>query len=167
MHGADREVGAPNLGHSFTKQMRYMLATQQLPITEEIINYPNDTPHCPRVAFIISLNWRAIDAHRLLRRAGPDRGVTPPPVSSPRTPTSAVANARASTWLPHRIHLVTSRLDQGPRVHSPVGTPRDPHAIGRGRLGKQGRLAGSGATHTAGEAVDPFEGQSHSLNRID
>lgn len=76
VYGADWEAGAANLGRYFAKQMCCMLATQRLPIPQDLLHFLSGAPHCPPVAFMIYRNWRAIDAHRMLRKAGPGDGIT-------------------------------------------------------------------------------------------
>ena len=74
--GAEWQQSATNLGRYFAKQVCCMLATQRLPIPEDLITFLDGSPRCPSVAFMMFRNWRAVDAHRTLRGAGLDDGIT-------------------------------------------------------------------------------------------
>ncbi|WP_206479188.1 hypothetical protein [Kocuria sp. KRD140] len=76
VYGAEWQTGAANLGRYFAKQVGCMLATQRLPIPNDLINFLNGAPRCPSVTFVVHRNWRAIDAHRMLRTDGFGEGIT-------------------------------------------------------------------------------------------
>ncbi len=76
VYGPDWQEGAANLGRYFAKQIGCMLATQRLPIPGELIAFLDGAGRCPPVAFMLQLNWRACDAHRMLRRHGAEDGIT-------------------------------------------------------------------------------------------
>ncbi|SJN28764.1 hypothetical protein [Luteococcus japonicus] len=76
VYGTDWEQGAADLGRYFAKQMCCMLATQQLPIPDDLIAFLDGAPRCPSVAFTLCRNWRTADLHRILRRDGRPQGAT-------------------------------------------------------------------------------------------
>lgn len=76
VYGPQWQPGARDLGRYFGKQIGCMLASQRLPVPDDLIEFLNGAERCPSVCFMINLNWRAGDAHRMLRRQGSPEGIT-------------------------------------------------------------------------------------------
>jgi hypothetical protein len=53
-----------------------MLAGQDLAVPGDLVDFLNGSERCPSVCFMIYLNWRGLDAHRMMRRHGFDDGLT-------------------------------------------------------------------------------------------
>lgn len=76
VYGSEWEEAAGNLGRYFGKQVACMLASQRLPIPNDLIEFLDGAGDCPSVAFRIFRNWRAGNAHRMMLRDGLHDGIT-------------------------------------------------------------------------------------------
>jgi hypothetical protein len=76
VYGEEWEEGARDLARYFAKQFGCMLAGQDLDVPQDVVDFVNGADRCPSVAFMIYLNWRGIDGHRMMRRHGWDEGLT-------------------------------------------------------------------------------------------
>lgn len=70
VYGSDWRDRARNLARYFGKQLGCMLATYQLPVPQELIEFLNGSERCPSVCFMLYINPRATDAHEQMRRDG-------------------------------------------------------------------------------------------------
>ena len=76
VYGDTWQEDAMHLGRYFGKQVGCMLATQRLPIPDELLDFLNGAPSCPSVGFSLSRNWKAVNMHRRLVREGVPEGLT-------------------------------------------------------------------------------------------
>lgn len=75
VYGDDWERGAADLARYFAKQVCCMLATQRLPIPDDLIAFLDGAPRCPSVAFAIYRDWRKGDMHKIMCRDGFEDGI--------------------------------------------------------------------------------------------
>ncbi len=76
VYGSDWRERARNLARYFGKQLGCMLATHQLPVPEELIEFLNGSERCPSVCFMLYTNPRAVEAHEEMRRDGFEDGLS-------------------------------------------------------------------------------------------
>lgn len=76
IYGPQWQKGALELARYVGKQIGCMLATQQLPVPDDLVDFLNGAERCPSVCFMINLNWRGGDAHRMFLRHGFSDGLT-------------------------------------------------------------------------------------------
>lgn len=74
--GATWEKQSADLARYFGKQLGCMLASQRLPVPSDLIEFLNGADRCPSVWFALMINWRAADAHRIMRRSGLEDGLS-------------------------------------------------------------------------------------------
>ncbi|ALO67662.1 hypothetical protein AS189_15725 [Arthrobacter alpinus] len=75
VYGLDWKEQARNLARYFGKQLGCMLATQELQIPEELIEFLDGFERCPSVCFMLYVNPRAVEAHEMMRRDGFEDGL--------------------------------------------------------------------------------------------
>jgi hypothetical protein len=75
VYGDDWQVGARNLARYFGKQIGCLLATQRLPVPQDLIDFLDGADRCPSVCFMLYINWRGADAHKMMRRHGFEDGL--------------------------------------------------------------------------------------------
>jgi len=77
VYGVARQEGARDLArYYFGKQIGCMLATQPLPVPEDLIGFLDGGVRCPSICFSVAISWRGGDAHRVMRRHGFDDGMS-------------------------------------------------------------------------------------------
>lgn len=67
---------ARNLARYFGKQLGCMLASHQLPVPKELIEFLDGSERCPSVHFLLCVNPRAAEAHRTMRKERPEDGLS-------------------------------------------------------------------------------------------
>lgn len=67
---------ARNLARYFGKQLGCMLATYQLQVPKELIDFLNGGDHCPSTWFSMFINPRAVEGHAKMRGDGFEYGLT-------------------------------------------------------------------------------------------
>ncbi|HEY9291704.1 MAG TPA: hypothetical protein VIP98_10540 [Microlunatus sp.] len=70
IYGADWRRGSADLARYFGKQFGCMLASQRLPIPRDLIPFLDGAERCPSWCFMVAINWRGGDCHRMMRRHG-------------------------------------------------------------------------------------------------
>jgi len=70
VYGSDWKDRARNLARYFGKQLGCMLATYQLPVPKELIEFLNGSERCPSVCFMLFINPRAVEAHEEMLNDG-------------------------------------------------------------------------------------------------
>lgn len=76
VYGVAWQEGAANLARYFAKQIGCMLATQRLPVPEDLIRFLDGEARCPSTCFSVAINCRVADAHKVMRRHGFDDGMS-------------------------------------------------------------------------------------------
>lgn len=76
VYGAAWNAPARNLARYFGKQLGCMLASYQLPVPNELIDFLDGAERCPSVAFMLFVNPRAVGAHRVMRKERPEDGLS-------------------------------------------------------------------------------------------
>ncbi len=76
VYGSDWQERARNLARYFGKQLGCMLATQQLRVPDELIEFLNGSERCPSVLFMLQINPRAVEAHEKMRSDGFETGLS-------------------------------------------------------------------------------------------
>lgn len=76
VYGLAWQEGARDLARYFGKQIGCMLATQRLPVPQELIGFLDGAARCPSVRFSVAINWRGGDAHKVMRRHGFENGMS-------------------------------------------------------------------------------------------
>ncbi|MBS5237545.1 MAG: hypothetical protein KHY75_12855 [Enterococcus faecium] len=69
VYGRDWQQGAANLARYFAKQFGCMMATEDLPVPQDIINFANGDLRCPSAQFAIWRDHRIIKAHKTFRKS--------------------------------------------------------------------------------------------------
>lgn len=67
VYGDDWAREARNLARYFAKQMGCMLASQRLPVPQELITFLDGEERSPSTCFMLYINHRGVDAHNLMR----------------------------------------------------------------------------------------------------
>jgi len=70
VYGPDWRDRARNLARYFGKQLGCMLATYQLRVPQDLIEFLNGSERCPSVCFMLYINPRAVEAHEKMRKDG-------------------------------------------------------------------------------------------------
>lgn len=76
VYGSDWQEQARNLARYFGKQLVCMLATQQLRVPDELIEFLNGPERCPSVRFMLWNNPRAVEVHEEMRSDGFETGLS-------------------------------------------------------------------------------------------
>jgi hypothetical protein len=76
MYGKEHKENSRNLARYFAKQMGCMLATQQLPVPQELIDFLNGAKGCPATCFRIFIDPAIGDVHNELRKDGIEDGLS-------------------------------------------------------------------------------------------
>lgn len=74
--GADWERDAGDLARYFGKQLGCMLESYRLPVPPDLIAFLDGAPECPSVQFGFVRNWRAVYAHKLMRKDRENDGLS-------------------------------------------------------------------------------------------
>jgi hypothetical protein len=70
VYGDAWEREARNLARYFAKQMGCMLASQQLPVPQELVAFLDGEERCPSTCFMLYTNHRGVDTHNMMRSNG-------------------------------------------------------------------------------------------------
>lgn len=70
VYGSDWRDRARDLARYFGKQLGCMLATYQLQVPQELIEFLNGSERCPSVCFMLFINPRAVEAHEKMSKEG-------------------------------------------------------------------------------------------------
>lgn len=70
VYGELWQKGARDLARYFAKQFGCMLAGQDLHVPQDLIDFLSGADRCPSICFMVYLNWRGIDGHKMMRRHG-------------------------------------------------------------------------------------------------
>lgn len=76
VYGTAWQEAARDLARYFGKQIGCMLATQHLPVPQDLIGFLDGRARCPSVRFSLAINWRVGEAHKVMRRHGSADGMT-------------------------------------------------------------------------------------------
>lgn len=74
--GSDWQEGAQNLARYFGKQLGCLMATYQLQVPKELIDFLNGADRCPPTGFRLFINPRAVDAHAKMCDDGFEYGLS-------------------------------------------------------------------------------------------
>lgn len=76
IYGSDWRERTRNLARYFGKQLGCMLATHQLQVPEELIEFLNGSERCPSVCFMLYINPLAVEMHEEMRSDGFENGLS-------------------------------------------------------------------------------------------
>ncbi|PRB44310.1 hypothetical protein CQ020_03625 [Arthrobacter sp. MYb23] len=76
VYGADWQEQSRNLARYFGKQLGCMLASHQLRVPTELIQFLDGSDRCPSVSFMLCINPRAIALHERMLADGDEHGLS-------------------------------------------------------------------------------------------